>query len=261
MDENTDFFGPGSTPGRSFRDVLHATFDAMQAAATQADNLPDSTRVYLLPIKPALSSREQWDNWHSMVKSTLISHHLQNVIDWTKPEPETTDVNAENWYNASLRVKKWLMQCVKHKLIIEVEERGKPIDFAHEFMRELTAVVIGEGNAAMGAAYFAIERCRQNDYTKISKYLTEMRCRLLTAQDLGVPITPWVVWMRVLDELSKIPSLNSDLAYYRHEMNERENPTDLTLMQLSRYMTMLKSVIVLGGLDEMRAIDLAGGSN
>lgn len=73
MVEYSDVFEPGSTGEISFKDFLRA-------------NVPDITKIYLSPIEPTLSSIEQWYDWHSTVKSTLISRHLQNVIDWTKLE-------------------------------------------------------------------------------------------------------------------------------------------------------------------------------
>ncbi|KAJ5329767.1 hypothetical protein N7452_010157 [Penicillium brevicompactum] len=244
-----NIFGPGNTTGRSFRDVLHST------SGTQADNLPDIAEIQLFRLKLSLSSKDQWENWYTMMKSTLVIHNLHNVIDWTKPEPKPTAANAQRWYNASLEVKSWLLNCVDWELIREVEARGKPIDFAHEFMRELSAMITGEGNVAMQNAFIAVRRCRRNDYTTVTKYLTEMRYRLRTAMDLGVQVTPWMVWVMIFDELSKIPLLNDILVCYRKDMNERANSSGLTLMQLSEYITKLKVVIVNQGLDEATVID------
>ncbi|CAI7652561.1 unnamed protein product [Penicillium bialowiezense] len=254
MADKTEIFGPGNTAGRSFRDVLHGTSAAGQANGTQADNLPGiiKTQLFRTKPKPRLSSIDQWENWHTRIKSMLVSHRLYNVIDWSKPEPAPTDANAQRWYDASLAVKTWLMDCVDPKLIRALKARGKSIDFAHEFMSELTAIIHSESNnAAMQNAYFAIERCRRSDYMTITHYMAAMRRRLDTAQDLGLPITPWVVWVRILDELSKIPSLDSDLAFHRQYINQQEDLIDMTLVELSK----LWSVIVNRGLDEETVIN------
>ncbi|KAJ5354509.1 hypothetical protein N7541_005553 [Penicillium brevicompactum] len=255
MADNGDIFGPNGTETRGFREFLHATCAAGQAGATQAYNLPDITKMQSFGITSFLSPGDQWESWHATITTMLASNRLHNVIDWSKPKPEPRDVNAQRWFDASLKVKAWLLNCVNWELIREVEARGKPIDFAHEFMRELCVVVNGEGNAAMQKAYFAVERCRRNHFKTVTKYLTEMRRRLRTALDLGVPITPWMVWIKILDELSKIPSLDSDLAFYRHDMNVREIPTDLTLMEVSGYMTTLNRVVVNRGLDKVKVVN------
>lgn len=257
MPRNTDIFGPGNTTGTSFRDVLHGTSAAGQATVTQADNLPDiiQTQLHRVDPKARLSSIDQWEDWHAMIKSMLGSHDLHDVIDWSMPEPAPTDANAQRWYDASIAVRSWLMAWVDAELIWEVKARGKSIDFAHEFMRELTLVINCEVNVALEKAYFAIERCRRNDYTTVTGYLAEMTRRVVTAHKLSVPITPWVVWIRILDALSKIPSLGIHLAFYRQDTNEREELTDMTLGQLLEYITMLCTVTRNRDLDEEKVIN------
>ncbi|KAJ5852584.1 uncharacterized protein N7529_011969 [Penicillium soppii] len=76
-------------------------------------------------------------NWHAKVLKTLRAYKLYHLNDSSIERPLCSDPDAGRCFKFSVWVSRWMMSCIRLVFGEEVLLRGRDIEFADGFMRDL----------------------------------------------------------------------------------------------------------------------------